>query len=66
MIKRYDFFTASNEFINIDEKTLSQLIEDYTKDGYNILRPWGKGSRCINGQYDERFLTAYYEERNAS
>jgi hypothetical protein len=63
MIKKFDFFTASDEFINIDEETLGQLIENYTRDGYNVLRPWGNGSRCINGQYDENSLTAYYEER---
>ena len=63
MNKTYDFFTVSDEFININENKLSQLINDYTQNGYNILRPWGNGSRCINGVYDEKFLTAYYEIR---
>jgi hypothetical protein len=62
-MKKYDFFTASSEFIDIDEKKLGELINDYTQDGYNILRPWGNGSRCINGVYDENSLTAYYEIR---
>jgi len=62
-MKKYDFFTASDEFIDIDEKKLSELIYDYTLDGYNILRPWGNSSRCINGAYVERSLTAFYEIR---
>lgn len=57
MQQKYDFFTASEEFINIDKKELDSLIESYIQDDYNVLMPNG---RNIGGKYNDRLLTAYY------
>ena len=57
MKTKYNFYTASQEYLNINKKELDSLIESYIKDDYNVLMPNG---RNIGGKYNERLLTAYY------